>query len=306
MNPKTPCIKSNKLSELNNCNIWLKMESSQPTGSFKQRSIGNACLQYAKKGAKKFISSSGGNAGISVAYMGNKLSIPVTVFVPETTSSQAINLMQQENAEVIVHGKSWVEANDLALTYVNSEAIYIHPFDDQYLWDGVAHIIDEVISDGVRPDAVILSVGGGSLLSGVSQGLIVNSLNIPIYAVETEGTASLNTSIRAGKHTKLNEVTGIATTLAAKQVCENAFKVSQVEQVISLTVSDKEALAACFNFLDDHRTLVEPACGATLSALYNKKLSFSPTDNVLVIICGGATVTLKQLLKYSKDLALEI
>lgn len=306
MNPKTPCVKSNKLSELNNCNIWLKMESSQPTGSFKQRSIGNACLQYAKKGAKKFISSSGGNAGISVAYMGNKLSIPVTVFVPETTSSQAINLMQQENAEVIVHGKSWVEANDLALTYVNSEAIYIHPFDDQYLWDGVAHIIDEVISDGVRPDAVILSVGGGSLLSGVSQGLIINSLNIPIYAVETEGTASLNTSIRAGKHTKLNEVTGIATTLAAKQVCDNAFKVSQVEQVISLTVSDKEALAACFNFLDDHRTLVEPACGATLSTLYNKRLSFSPTDNVLVVICGGATVTLEQLLKYSKDLALEI
>lgn len=306
MNTKIPCIKSNKLSELNNCNVWLKMESSQPTGSFKQRSIGNACQQYAKRGAKKFISSSGGNAGISAAYMGNKLSIPVTVVVPETTSSQAINLMQQENAEVIVHGKSWVEANDLALTYVNSEAIYIHPFDDQYLWDGVAHIIDEVISDGVRPDAVILSVGGGSLLSGISQGLIKNLLNIPIYAVETEGTASLNISIRAGQHAKLDEVTGIATTLAAKQVCENAFKVSQAEQVISLTVSDKEALLACFNFLDDHRTLVEPACGATLSTLYNKKLSFSPTDNILVIVCGGATVTLEQLFKYSKDLALEI
>jgi len=306
MNTKTPCIKSNKLSELNNCNVWLKMESSQPTGSFKQRSIGNACQQYAKRGAKKFISSSGGNAGISAAYMGNKLSIPVTVVVPETTSSQAINLMKQENAEVIVHGKSWVEANDLALTYVNSEAVYIHPFDDQYLWDGVAHIIDEVISDGVRPDAVILSVGGGSLLSGVSQGLIKNLLNIPIYAVETEGTASLNTSIKTGQHAKLDEVTGIATTLAAKQVCENAFKVSQAEPVISLTVSDEEALAACFNFLDDHRTLVEPACGATLSTLYNKKLSFSPTDNILVIVCGGATVTLEQLFKYSKDLALEI
>ncbi|EOQ74542.1 pyridoxal-phosphate dependent enzyme [Acinetobacter lactucae] len=306
MNTKTPCIKSNKLSELNNCNVWLKMESSQPTGSFKQRSIGNACVQYAKRGAKKFISSSGGNAGISVAYMGNKLSIPVTVVVPETTSSQAINLMKQENAEVMVHGKSWGEANDLALTYVNSEAVYIHPFDDQYLWDGVAHIIDEVISDGVRPDAVILSVGGGSLLSGISQGLIKNSLNIPIYALETEGTASLNTSIRTGHHAKLEEVTGIATTLAAKQVCENAFKVSQAEQIISLTVTDKEALLACFNFLNDHRTLVEPACGATLSTLYDKKLSFSSADNVLVIVCGGATVTLEQLFKYSKDLALEI
>ncbi|RZF55646.1 pyridoxal-phosphate dependent enzyme [Acinetobacter halotolerans] len=302
---KTPLIRSSELSELNSCNVWLKMESAQPTGSFKQRSIGNACLKYVEKGAKKFISSSGGNAGISVAYMGKALNIPVTVIVPKTTSQKAIDLMLQQDAEVIVQGESWVEANELALSLVNDEAIYIHPFDDQYLWDGVATIIDEVIADGIYPNAVILSVGGGSLISGIHQGLKRNHLDIPIYAIETDGTASLNTAMKMGKHIKLEEVTGIATTLAAKQVCENAFLISQSENVQAMTVSDQDAVTACLKFLDDHRTLVEPACGATLSVLYDKKISFSPTEDVLVIVCGGASITFEQLSKYAEQFSLK-
>ncbi len=302
---KTPLIRSSELSELNNCNVWLKMESAQPTGSFKQRSIGNACLKYVEQGAKKFISSSGGNAGISVAYMGKVLNIPVTVIVPKTTSQKAIDLMLQQEAEVIVQGESWVEANELALSLVNDEAIYIHPFDGQYLWDGVATIIDEVVADGIYPNAVILSVGGGSLISGIHQGLKRNHLDIPIYAIETDGTASLNTAMKMGKHIKLDEVTGIATTLAAKQVCENAFLISQSENVQGMTVSDQDAVTACLKFLDDHRTLVEPACGATLSILYDKKISFAPTEDVLVIVCGGASITFEQLSKYAEQFSIE-
>ncbi|WP_081406419.1 pyridoxal-phosphate dependent enzyme [Acinetobacter sp. YK3] len=298
---KTPLIKSSQLSELNNCNVWLKMESSQPTGSFKQRSIGNACLKYVEQGAQKFISSSGGNAGISVAYMGNMLNIPVTVVVPKTTSKKAIDLMVQQGAEVIVHGDSWMEANELALSYVNEKAVYIHPFDDQYLWDGVAHIIDEVIAEGIHPSAVILSVGGGSLISGIHQGLTQNHLDIPIYAIETHGTASLNNSMKLGKHIKLDEVTGVATTLAAKQVCENAFMISQNHNVQGITVSDQAAVNACLKFLDDHRTLVEPACGATLSILYDQKINFMPQENVLVIVCGGASISFEQLSKYAQQ-----
>ncbi|MEB6668323.1 pyridoxal-phosphate dependent enzyme [Acinetobacter vivianii] len=298
---KTPLIKSSQLSELNNCNVWLKMESSQPTGSFKQRSIGNACLKYVEQGAQKFISSSGGNAGISVAYMGNMLNIPVTVVVPKTTSQKAIDLMVQQDAEVIVHGDSWMEANELALSYVNEKAVYIHPFDDQYLWDGVAHIIDEVIAEDIHPSAVILSVGGGSLISGIHQGLTQNHLDIPIYAIETHGTASLNNSMKLGKHIKLDEVTGVATTLAAKQVCENAFMISQNHNVQGITVSDQAAVNACLKFLDDHRTLVEPACGATLSILYDQKINFMPQENVLVIVCGGASISFEQLSKYAQQ-----
>ncbi|WEI18769.1 pyridoxal-phosphate dependent enzyme [Acinetobacter proteolyticus] len=301
---KTPLIRSSKLSELNGCNVWLKMESAQPTGSFKQRSIGNACLNYVEKGAKRFVSSSGGNAGISVAYMGKLLGVAVTVVVPKTTSQTAIDLMRQESAQVIVHGDSWIEANEHALSFVSEEAVYIHPFDDQYLWDGVACIIDEVIEEGVRPSAVVLSVGGGSLLSGVAQGLHTHHLDIPIYAIETEGTASLNTSIQRGRHISLDQVTGIATTLAAKRVCEQAFKISQQQNVQGITVTDADTVSACLKFLDDHRTLVEPACGASLSILYDQKMSFSPSDEVLVIVCGGASITFDQLAKYVQQFAI--
>lgn len=152
---------------------------------------------------------------------------------------------------------------------------------------------------------MILSVGGGSLLSGIYQGLNSHALNIPIYAIETEGTASLNTAIRAQKHIKLDRITGIAPTLGAKQVCANAFEISKKGNIVGLTVSDQDALHACFKFLDDHRVLVEPACGAALSVLYDQKICFSAAENILVIVCGGATVTLNSLLNYAKEISLE-
>lgn len=132
---------------------------------------------------------------------------------------------------LIVHGKAWSEANDYALSLVTDEIIYIHPFDNPLLWEAISTILDEVISEEGKPNAVILSVGGGSMLSGIAQGLEKNQLgHIPIYAVETHGTASLNdslnASLNAGKLVRLDKVSGIATTLAASRVCANAFNVA--------------------------------------------------------------------------------
>ncbi|MCX8967373.1 pyridoxal-phosphate dependent enzyme [Erwinia psidii] len=291
---RTPLIHSLPLSQHCGCNVWLKMESSQPTGSFKLRSAGHICCYYAEKGAMAFISSSGGNAGIAVAHSGRKLGLPVTVVVPETTSVRAKQLIEQEGARLIVHGKVWSEANDFALSLATDKIICVHPFDNPLLWQGISTIVDEVISEGVRPDAVILSVGGSSMLSGIAQGLEKHQLSdIPLYAVETHGTASLNASLEAGKLVRLDKVSGIATTLAANQVCKKAFEVASKLDVRSMLVSDAEALSACRRFLDDHRVLTEPACGVSLSILYDRKIRVNPADNVLVIVCGGASVTLE-------------
>lgn len=293
---RTPLIYSLPLSQLSGSNVWLKMESAQPTGSFKLRSAGHICQYYAAQGAKAFISSSGGNAGIAVAHSGRRLGLPVTVVVPETTSVRARHLIEQEGARLIVHGKVWSEANAYALSLVSQEQIYIHPFDNPLLWEGISTLIDEVISEGMRPDAIILSVGGGSLLSGIAQGLEKHQLShIPIYAVETVGTASLNAALEAGERVCLDSVSGIATTLAASQVCENAFNVASQSDVRGMIVTDEEAMNACRRFLDDHRVLTEPACGVSLSLLYDRKIGFESDNNVLVIVCGGASVTLEGL-----------
>lgn len=293
---KTPLIQSLVLSQLNQCHVWLKMEALQPSASFKQRGISHACQKYFEQGAQRFISSSGGNAGLAVAYTGRQLGIPVTVVVPETTAQRAKELIAQQGAEVIVHGASWTEANTLAQSLLTQQDVFIHPFDHPLLWEGIIPMIDEVIADGVTPDAVVLSVGGGSLLSGVAAGLKKHGLaHIPIYAVETQGTASLHASIVAKQHVELDQVSGIATTLAAKKVCQNAFEVSQELEVRSFVVSDQDTVDACLKFVDDHRILVEPACGATLSVLYDQAIQFKPADQVLVIVCGGAGITLETL-----------
>ena len=95
---ETPLIESLPLSAGVRGHVWLKMEALQPSGSFKLRGIGYACQEYFRQGAKRFISSSGGNAGIAVAYAGRKLGMPVTVVVPETTSQKALDVLRLEGA----------------------------------------------------------------------------------------------------------------------------------------------------------------------------------------------------------------
>ena len=301
---KTPLLESLAMSPLNLNRVWLKMEAMQPSGSFKIRGVGHACETYLARGARRFISSSGGNAGLAVAYAGRKLNIPVVVVVPETTSVRTRQLLLREGAEVKVYGRSWAQANDLALSLLTEQDAFIHPFDDPLLWEGHAKMIDEVVAAGLRPDAVVLSVGGGGLLAGVDEGLLRNGLdNVPIFAIETEGMASYQAALKAGKPVPLNRLSGIATSLGAPQVCQRAYAVTQHRQVIPYCVSDSEAVNACLRFLDDQRTLVEPACGTALALVYQHPQQLTHYQNILVIVCGGSTATIATLQSFQSAMA---
>ncbi|PWC39585.1 pyridoxal-phosphate dependent enzyme [Azospirillum sp. TSO35-2] len=299
---ETPLIESRPLSAAAERAVWLKMEALQPPGSFKLRGIGRACQEYARAGAARFISSSGGNAGIAVAYAGRQLGRPVTVVVPETTSDHAKALLRQEAAEVIVHGPSWQEANAHAQSLMGEGDAFLHPFDNELLWDGHATMIDEVARTGWRPDAVVVSVGGGGLMCGVVEGLRRNGwADVPVVAVETHGADSLAQSIAAGHRVELPGITSVATSLGARQVCARAFEFAAAHPVVSVVVSDGEAVQACLGFLDDHRVLVEPACGASLALAYRRHAALQPFEKVLVIVCGGATATVETLQAWSSQ-----
>jgi L-serine/L-threonine ammonia-lyase len=168
---ETPLLESGAMATRPGQSVWLKMEALQPSGSFKLRGIGHACEQYALRGARRFVSSSGGNAGIAAAHAGRRLGVPVMVVVPESASLRARELIAREGAEVVVHGASFQEANALAQSMLGEHDAFIHPFDDPLLWDGHATMMDEVARAGFKPDAVVLSVGGGGLLCGVVEGL---------------------------------------------------------------------------------------------------------------------------------------
>lgn len=297
---ETPCVASHPISLQAGRTVWLKLEALQPPGSFKLRGIGLACQEHARRGARRFISSSGGNAGIAVAYAARLLSIPVVVVVPETTTERGKHLIRQEGAELIVHGASWQDANALALSMVTESDVFIHPFDDPLLWRGHATMVDEIAAAGVKPGALVLSVGGGGLLSGVVEGLQRNGWqDVPVIAVETEGADSFAKSVAAGYRVVLPAITSIATSLGARQVSENAFRCREIQPIQSVVVTDKAAVSACQKFIVDHRIVVEPACGAALAVVYDRLPVIERFESVLVIVCGGATTTVEQLDRWS-------
>jgi len=142
---------------------------------------------------------------------------------------------------------------------------FIHPFDDPLLWRGHASMIDEIAATGVKPEAVVLSVGGGGLLCGAIEGLHRNHwTDVPIVAVETKGAESFALSVREGRLVELAAITSIATSLGARQVCSQAYQWSKTHPIKNVVVSDRSAIAACKRFIEDHQTVVEPACGASL------------------------------------------
>jgi L-serine/L-threonine ammonia-lyase len=292
----TPLIESGALSERAGQQVWLKMEALQPPGSFKLRGIGYACEEYVKRGAKRFVSSSGGNAGIAAAYCGRKLGLPVLVVVPETTTQRARELIRLEQADIVVHGASFQEANAMAMSLLAADDAFIHPFNDPLLWAGHASMIDEVAQAGLAPDAVVLSVGGGGLLCGVVEGLRRNGWSgVPVFAVETQGADSLSQALAAGERIELPRISSIATSLGARQVSEQAFALAYSHPVRSLVVSDQAAVAACLRFMDDQRVVVEPACGAALAVVYANAPELAAYRRLLVIVCGGVTATVAQL-----------
>ena len=293
----TPLIESRPLSQWLGKQVFLKMENMQPTGSFKIRGIGRLCQQGQSDGVTRFVASSGGNAGYAAAYAGRKLNIPTTVLVPSTTSPAFRAQIAAQGAEVSVAGDVWDETHAAALCLAQeTQALYIPPFDHPLIWQGNSTLVDEIATDIGQPDAVILSVGGGGLLCGVVEGLQRHHWgNTPVLAVETEGTASLAASMKHGRLVTLDKITGVAKTLGAKTVAEQALTYTQQHPVYSAVVTDDQAMQACLDFADEHKCLVEAACGASLAAAYQGHPALKQAKVIVLIVCGGIGVNLEML-----------
>lgn len=284
------------------------MENMQPAGSFKLRGIGLVCEEAARAGVSRFLSPSGGNAGYAAAWAGRELGIHTTVIIPVTTSEEAKNAIASLGAEVIVSGESWDDSNELALSMAakDGNAKYVHAFDDPVMWEGHGTLIDEAAGQGPKPDAIVLSVGGGGLLCGAVTGMDRNGWgNVPVLACETEGAASFAAAISAGQIVEINGITSVATSLGARTIAPRALELTKNHRITSCVVSDASAVKACARFLDDHRILVEPACGVSLSTLYENSPLLGNARTVLVVVCGGIGISAAKLRKLQKTLHLQ-
>ncbi|XP_006901054.1 PREDICTED: L-serine dehydratase/L-threonine deaminase [Elephantulus edwardii] len=314
---KTPIRDSMSLSKVAGTSVYLKMDSAQPSGSFKIRGIGHLCKTRAEQGCAHFVCSSAGNAGMAAAYAARKLGIPATIIVPSTTPALTIERLKNEGAMVKVVGESLDEAVDLAKALVKSNSgwVYVPPFDDPLIWQGHTSIVKELkeqLSD--KPGAIVLSVGGGGLLCGVVQGLQeVGWGDVPIITMETVGAHSFHAATTAGKLVSLPEITSVAKALGVKTVATQTLKLFREHPIFPEVISDQEAVAAIEKFVDDEKILVEPACGAALAAVYSRVVQKlqgegklrAPLASLVVIVCGGSNISLAQLRALKEQLGMK-
>jgi len=175
MHVKSPLVRSDVLSKKLGREVLLKLDSIQPSGSFKLRGHGFLCTQAVAEGATKLVCSSGGNAGAAVAYAAQKLGVDALVVVPSTTPLFMVERLRAMNATVEIVGDVWDTADAYAREQADSDGdstVFVHPFDSEKLWLGISSIVFELFNDvmDVTPAAISLSVGGGGLFSGVALG----------------------------------------------------------------------------------------------------------------------------------------
>ena len=287
--------------------VWLKMDALQASGSFKMRGVGRLVQQRVAEGATAVVCASGGNAGMAATLAARACEVPVTIVVPQTTAVAVREAIAARGASVVVHGAVWDEAHEHALGLARAHnAVYVHPFDDPLLWDGHATLIDEVVHEGAAFDCVVTSVGGGGLLAGIALGLRRNGLgHVPVIAVETEGAASFAAALEAGTPVTLPAITSIATSLGARRVMPRLLDVAREHEIVSVVVSDAQAVQACTRFADTMRVLVEPACGASIAALDVHPAVFARFKAPLIEVCGGVGVSLARLAQWRTDLGLD-
>lgn len=303
---RTPLIESVVLKEIYGQKVYLKLDNAQPSGSFKIRGMGVLIQDAKRKGAKKVVIASGGNAGMAVAYGARQVGMESVVVISDNVPSLMVQKLTREGARVEVKGKTWDEADARAQEIASKEgAYYCHPFDNPMIWAGNSTMVAEIKEDlgDVVPAAIVASVGGGGLVCGISQGMdAVGWGQVPILAVETKGADSFRASLKAGEHVTLPKITSIAAALAIRKVCTKILELHKQRTIYSMVVSDRQAVSACNHFADDHRALVEPACGASLAAVYGKRASelkeknkLHPDRPLVVIVCGGSAATIQQL-----------
>ncbi|EXJ54646.1 hypothetical protein A1O7_09987 [Cladophialophora yegresii CBS 114405] len=326
---ETPLVESTVLSKIAGCRIFLKLENLQPSSSFKSRGIGNLMLQsIADREAESFsrstdtnrplhfYSSSGGNAGLACVTAATSLGYASSVVVPLNTDDATIAKLRAAGAtEVLSHGDSWFFADQyLRETIIpaaearGEQGVYIHPFDHPAIWAGAGTMVEEISRQmpcGERPDAIVCSVGGGGLFSGIMHGVdrVGWGNDVCVLPVETRGADSLAQSLQQGQLVTLKGITSVATSLGAIRVAENAFVQAQRPNVTPVVLDDAEACAACWRFLDDERMLVEPACGASIALAYAGRLKhylkdIAPGSKVVIVVCGGSKISLDVLNKY--------
>lgn len=271
-----------------------KFEFQQVTGSFKPRGAFNAALQLdAAARQRGIVGVSGGNHGLAIAHVGKRLGIRATVLMPQTTPPFVVERARADGAEVVLTA-TIAEAFQMAHERQADGQALIHPFDNEHVIAGQGTIGLELLEDLTDLTTLVISIGGGGLISGIASVVKALRPEVKIYGVETEGTDAMRKALDAGHPVTLSAITSIARTLGAPSVSETTLAATKalVEDVV--TVSDAEAVRSILEIQDQLSATVEPAASCCHAALRLGRIPRAATGTTAVLLCGG-NVTLEQI-----------
>lgn len=280
--------RSKTFSNMSGCDLYLKCENRQKTGSFKVRGAFNKLAKLKEEeGVENVIASSAGNHAQGVAYASKCLGIHATIVMPKSTPIAKVQATAGYGADVVLAGDCYDEAYAKAVELQKeSGAVFIHPFDDEDVIAGQGTIAYEIFHDLPNVDMIIVPAGGGGLLSGIA--LYAKAINprVQIIGVQAEGADAIVSSFDQKTHCCTDSVNTIADGIAVLNPGEKTVEIinRHVDQMVR--VSDDEIAAAILLLLEREKQVVEPSGAAPLAAVLNHKID-SKGKRVVCVLSGG-------------------
>lgn len=278
----------------NHCELYLKAENLQNTGSFKLRGayvkIANLSEQQKAKG---IIACSAGNHAQGVALSATKNGIKSTIFIPSTAPISKIEATKKYGANIRLVDGVYDDAYNEAVKYQQETgAEFIHPFDDEDVIAGQGTIALEILEQLPQTDAVIVPIGGGGLISGIAFAIKALKPECKVYGVQAEGAASMFQSVEQNKRLELPTVHTFADGTAVKMPGKNTFDLCQkyVDKIV--TVTDDEVATAILTLMEKQKLVAEGAGALSVAAAMFKKLPLDGKKAVCIISGGNIDVNI--------------
>ena len=292
----TPLLTSRILSGRTGFDIRLKAEMFQRTGSYKIRGPLNKFSTLSDRERERgVICSSAGNHAQGVALAAAINGMKSVVVMAENATPSKVDATRGYGAEVVLHGAIWDEANEKCKQIcVERGLTYIHPFDDPHLIAGQGTLGMEIYDDWSEADVVVVPIGGGGLISGVSMALKNLNPKIKIVGVESSGAPAMNRSVAEGHLVTLDRVDCAIDGLKVKRVGEYTFEVVRhfVDDLVSLP--DEKIFEAMIWIMSHCKLVVEGAAAAPVAALLNGLVK-APSGSKVVCVLSGGNVNLDQI-----------
>ena len=281
---RTPRVESPGLSKLAGRKVYLKLECFQPIRVFKIRGAYN---KISRLGGRAVVAASSGNHGIAVAYSSRLLGKECTVVVPETAIEEKVDAIEEYGATVVRAGRLSEEreakARDMARV---TGAAFVHPFDDPEVIAGQGTCGLEISEQLGDLDTVLVPVGGGGLVSGVSIAVKSRIPGAKVVGVEPRGAPKLTSALEAKAVVRIRGPKSVADGLLPSALGELAFRACSRHLDGAIAVSEEEILGATRAMLNSGRVIAEPSGAAALAPLLSRP-GLVPGEKVVVVVSGG-------------------